>query len=62
MDIDELIKPRREAASKKMLDEIREEAVESAISKVTAMKQTQQLEAVEEEEERKFLLRLQCTL
>lgn len=51
LDIDELIKPRREAASKKMLDEIREEAVESAISKVTAMKQTQQLEAAEEEDE-----------
>lgn len=49
MDIDELIKPRREAAMKKMLDEIREEAIESAISKVTAVKQTQQLDEEEKE-------------
>ena len=52
-DIDELIKPRKEAAKKKMLDEIRDETTESAISKITAVKQTQQLEAAEEEEERK---------
>ena len=50
-DVDELIKPRKEAAKKKMLEEIREEAVESAISKVTAAKQTQQAEAQEEEDE-----------
>lgn len=34
-----------------MLDEIRDEAIESAISKITAVRQTQQLEAAEEEEE-----------
>lgn len=51
LDIDELIKPRREAARKKMLAEIRDEAIESAIAKVTAVKQTQQLEADEEEKE-----------
>ncbi|XP_067049308.1 adenylate kinase 9-like [Acropora muricata] len=51
LDIDELIKPRREVARKKMLAEIRDEAVESAISKVTAVKQTQQLEADEDEKE-----------
>ncbi|KAL9969395.1 hypothetical protein ACROYT_G021608 [Oculina patagonica] len=50
-DIDELIKPRKEAAKKKMMDEIRDETIESAISKITAAKQTQQLEAPEEEEE-----------
>jgi len=50
LDIDELIKPRREAAKKKMLDEIRDETVESAISKITAAKQSQQFEAAEEEE------------
>lgn len=52
-DIDELIKPRREAAKKKMLDDIRDETVESAISKIMAAKQSQQLEAAEEEDERK---------
>lgn len=51
-DIDELIKPRKEAAKKKMMDEIRDETIESAISKITAAKQTQQLEAAEEEDER----------
>lgn len=34
-----------------MLDEIRDEAIESAISKIMAVRQTQQLEAAEEEEE-----------
>jgi len=50
-DIDELIKPRKEAAKKKMLDEIRDETIESAISKITAARQTQQLEASEEEDD-----------
>lgn len=54
LDIDELIKPRREAAKKKMLDEIRDETVESAISKITAAKQSQQFEATEEEESELF--------
>ena len=58
LDIDELIKPRREAAKKKMLDEIRDETVESAISKITAAKQTQQLEAAEEEDDRKLYVDL----
>lgn len=35
------------------MDEIRDETIESAISKITAAKQTQQLEAAEEEDERK---------
>ena len=38
-----------------MLDEIREETTESAISKITAAKQTQQLDAVEDDDERKSL-------
>lgn len=50
-DIDELIKPRKEAARKKMLDELREETIESAKSKITAAKQSQQLEAAEEGDE-----------
>ena len=54
LDIDELIKPRREAAKRKMLDEIRDETVESAISKITAAKQSQQFEATEEEESELF--------
>ena len=52
-DIDELIKPRIEAAKKKMMDELRDETTESAISKITAAVQTQQLEAAEDEDERK---------
>ena len=52
-DIDELIKPRNEAAKKKMMDELRDETTESAISKITAAVQTQQLEAAEDEDERK---------
>lgn len=52
-DIDELIKPRKEAAKKKMMDEIRDETIESAISKITAAVQTQQLEATEDDDERK---------
>ena len=52
-DIDELIKPRKEAAKKKMMDELRDETTESAISKITAAVQTQQLEAAEDEDERK---------
>lgn len=52
-DIDELIKPRKEAAKKKMLDELRDETLESAISKITATVQTQQLEATDEEDEGK---------
>ena len=52
-DIDELIKPRKEAAKKKMLDELRDETLESAISKITAAVQTQQLEATDEEDEGK---------
>lgn len=59
LDIDELIKPRREAAKKKMLDEIRDETVESAISKITAAKQSQQFEATEEEES-EFIFQLFC--
>lgn len=50
-DIDELIKPRKEAAKKKMMDELRDETTESAISKITAAVQTQQLEAAEDEDE-----------
>ena len=52
-DIDELIKPRIEAAKKKMMDELRDETTESAISKITAAVQTQQLEAAEDEDESK---------
>ena len=52
-DIDELIKPRNEAAKKKMMDELRDETTESAISKITAALQSQQLEAAEDEDERK---------
>lgn len=52
-DVDELIKPRKEAAKKKMLDELRDETLESAISKITAAVQTQQLEATDEEDEGK---------
>ena len=52
-DIDELIKPRKEAAKKKMMDELRDETTESAISKITAAVQTHQLEAAEDEDERK---------
>ena len=37
-----------------MLDEIRDETVESAISKITAAKQSQQFEATEEEESELF--------
>ena len=51
LDVDELIKPRKEAAKKKMMDELRDETIESAISKITAAVQTQQLEAAEEEDE-----------
>ena len=36
----ELIKPRREAAKKKLLDETRQEALDSAIAKVTMEIQT----------------------
>ena len=50
-DIDELIKPRKEAAKKKMMDELRDETTESAISKITAAFQTQRLEAAEDEDE-----------
>ena len=60
LDIDELIKPRREAAKKKMLDEIRDETVESAISKITAAKQSQQFEATEEEESEFNIFQLFC--
>ena len=52
-DIDELIKPRIEAAKKKMMDELRDETTESAISKITAAVQTQQLEVAEDEDEGK---------
>ena len=53
-DIDELIKSRKEAAKSKMLNEIRDEAIEIAISKISAAKQTILLEAAEEVDDRKF--------
>ena len=47
LNVDALIRPRRQAAKDKMLQETRDEAVESAISKVTAARQAQQTEAQE---------------
>lgn len=54
--MDELIKPRREEAKKKMLEEIKDEATQSAISRVTTARQT--LQAEQEEEESKLFFRL----
>lgn len=49
------MKPRKEAAKKKMMDETKAEAIQSAIGKVTAAKQALKAEhGEEEEEERKY--------
>lgn len=49
LDIDTLVQPRKDAAKQKLLEEVRAEAIETAIAKVTTAMQIRK----EEEEHRK---------